>query len=179
MNKYLGHWITAVIDGFYLLRGDVFSLCQLENVLLSVNDLQSAVLPKHTQGKHGPQSLSPAASPIQSTGQHCPTHRKPFPNVSRVQPSVLVDGLRCFLRVSQVPLEYIWSFDANLEQMDEKESHRCPPLPAVVQIVNIPSTQLIIRAATRSLAGHQKQRLNQVLTPACIMWPDLIPEQVL
>lgn len=45
MNKYLGHWITAIVDGFYFLGGDVFSLCQLENVLLSVDDLQSAILP--------------------------------------------------------------------------------------------------------------------------------------
>lgn len=44
MYKYLGHWITAIIDGFYLLRSDVLSLCQLENVLLSVDDLQAAIL---------------------------------------------------------------------------------------------------------------------------------------
>lgn len=44
MNKYLSHWIAAVIDGLYFLRGDVLSLCQLENVFLSVNDLQNAIL---------------------------------------------------------------------------------------------------------------------------------------
>lgn len=44
MNKYLGHWITEIVDIFYFLGGDVFSLCQLENVLFSVSDLQGAIL---------------------------------------------------------------------------------------------------------------------------------------
>lgn len=44
MNKYLGHWITEIVDIFYFLGGDVFSLCQFENVLFSVSDLKGAVL---------------------------------------------------------------------------------------------------------------------------------------
>lgn len=52
MNKYLAHWITQIIDGFYFLRGDVFSLCQLENMLLSVNELQSAILQPSRKKKH-------------------------------------------------------------------------------------------------------------------------------
>lgn len=46
----------------------------------------------------------------------CFAYRKPFPNVSCVQPSILIYGLSCFLRVFQVSLEYIWSFDTHLEQ---------------------------------------------------------------
>ncbi len=52
MNKYLGHWITETVNGFYFLGGDVFSLCQLENVLLSVGDLQSAILQQTGRETH-------------------------------------------------------------------------------------------------------------------------------
>lgn len=44
MNKHLGHGVAANIDVFNFLRGDVLSLCQLKNVFLSVNNLQSAIL---------------------------------------------------------------------------------------------------------------------------------------
>lgn len=44
MNKYLGHWLTEIIDHFDLLWGDVFTLRHLENILLPVSDLQRAIL---------------------------------------------------------------------------------------------------------------------------------------
>lgn len=46
----------------------------------------------------------------------CFSYRKPFPNVSGVQPSIFVDCFSCSLRIFQVSLEYIWSFDTHLEQ---------------------------------------------------------------
>lgn len=42
------------------------------------------------------------------------SYRKPFPNVSGVQPSVFVHCLCCSFRVFQVSMEYIWSFDTHL-----------------------------------------------------------------
>lgn len=44
MNKYLGHWLTEIIDHFDLLWGDVFTLRHLENILLPVSDPERAVL---------------------------------------------------------------------------------------------------------------------------------------
>lgn len=45
----------------------------------------------------------------------CSTYRKPLPDVSRVQPPVLVDGLCSSLGIFQVSQENIWSFDTYLE----------------------------------------------------------------
>lgn len=42
-------------------------------------------------------------------------YRKPFPNVSSVQPSILIERFSCFLWIIQVSFEYIWSFDAHLQ----------------------------------------------------------------
>ena len=44
MYKNLRHQTTPDVDSFYLLWSNVFSLGQLENVLFSVDDLQSSVL---------------------------------------------------------------------------------------------------------------------------------------
>ena len=44
MDKDLGHGPTAVVDGLYLLGGDVFSLGELKQVLLPVDELQGPVL---------------------------------------------------------------------------------------------------------------------------------------
>lgn len=44
MHKYLGHRSTAYIDVLNLLWCDVFSLSQLEDVLLPVNNLQNSTL---------------------------------------------------------------------------------------------------------------------------------------
>lgn len=71
MNKYLGHWITEIIDGLYFLGGDVFSLCQLENVLLSVSDLQSAVLQKNRRETQLEMKVATDATPPDSI--HRPT----------------------------------------------------------------------------------------------------------
>lgn len=44
MHIELCHRLTPNVDVLNLLRGDVFTLCQLEDVLLPVNDFQCAVL---------------------------------------------------------------------------------------------------------------------------------------
>lgn len=44
MYKNLQHQATPDVDIFYLLWSNVFSLGQLENVLFSVDDLQSSIL---------------------------------------------------------------------------------------------------------------------------------------
>lgn len=44
MNIKLRHRLAPNVDVLDLLRGDVLALCQLENVLFPVNDLQRAVL---------------------------------------------------------------------------------------------------------------------------------------
>ena len=44
MYKNLRHQATPDVDIFYLLWSNVFSLGQLENVLFSVDDLQSSIL---------------------------------------------------------------------------------------------------------------------------------------
>lgn len=44
MHENLQHWSTPDVDIFYLLWSNVFSLGQLENVLFTVNDLQSSIL---------------------------------------------------------------------------------------------------------------------------------------
>lgn len=44
MYKNLQHWSTPDVDIFYLLWSNVFSLGQLEDVLLTVNNLQSSIL---------------------------------------------------------------------------------------------------------------------------------------
>lgn len=44
MYKNLLHRTTPDVDIFYLLWSNVFSLGQLENVLFSINDLQSSIL---------------------------------------------------------------------------------------------------------------------------------------
>lgn len=44
MNKDLGHRSTAHVHVLDLLRCDVFSLSQLEDVLLPVDDLQNTTL---------------------------------------------------------------------------------------------------------------------------------------
>lgn len=44
MHKYLRHRITPHVDVLYLLRSNVLALCQLKDVLLSVHNLQGAIL---------------------------------------------------------------------------------------------------------------------------------------
>lgn len=44
MHIELCHRLTPNVDVLNLLRGDVFTLCQLEDVLLPVNDFQCAIL---------------------------------------------------------------------------------------------------------------------------------------
>ena len=44
MNIELSHRFAPDVDVLDLLRGDVLALCQLEDVLLPVNDLQRSVL---------------------------------------------------------------------------------------------------------------------------------------
>lgn len=44
MYENLQHCSTPDVDIFYLLWSNVFSLGQLENVLFTVNDLQSSIL---------------------------------------------------------------------------------------------------------------------------------------
>lgn len=44
MDKNLQYWSAPDVDIFYLLRSNVFSLCQLENILLPVNDFQRSIL---------------------------------------------------------------------------------------------------------------------------------------
>lgn len=44
MNIELCHRLTPNVDVLNLFRGDVLALCQLEDVLLPVNDLQCAIL---------------------------------------------------------------------------------------------------------------------------------------
>lgn len=46
MHKHLEYRDTTHVDVFYLLRSDVFSLCQLEDVLFPINDAQSPILTK-------------------------------------------------------------------------------------------------------------------------------------
>lgn len=55
------------------------------------------------------QTINRARQPV------CCAHRKPFPNVPCVQPSILVKSLCGLLRIFQVSLEYVWSFDAHLD----------------------------------------------------------------
>lgn len=44
VDKHLSHRLTSQVDVFDLFRSDVLSLCQFEDVLFPVYDLQSAVL---------------------------------------------------------------------------------------------------------------------------------------
>ena len=125
MDKYLSHWITTIIDCFYFLGGDVFSLCQLENVFLSVDDLQSAVLQRtrwETQWFEATwhHVFSTIIRDHQGHSAHY-AYRKPFPNVPCVQPSILVYCLSCPIRVIQVSLKYIWSFDTHLVREIERK----------------------------------------------------------
>lgn len=48
VDEDLGHRVAQGVHGLDLLRRDVFPLRQLENVLLPVRDLQSAVLQRDT-----------------------------------------------------------------------------------------------------------------------------------
>lgn len=50
MYKDLGHRSTSDIDIFYLLWGNVFSLCKFKYILLPVNDLQRPVLEVKVEG---------------------------------------------------------------------------------------------------------------------------------
>lgn len=49
MYKSLSHGLTPDVDVLDLLRGNVLSLCQLKDVLLTVHNLQSAVLSDHDE----------------------------------------------------------------------------------------------------------------------------------
>ena len=53
VDKHLSHWITTIVDHFNFLRGYVFSLGQLENVLLYIDDLQCAILQNIGEGGVG------------------------------------------------------------------------------------------------------------------------------
>lgn len=44
MDKNLQYWSAPDVNIFYLLWSNVFSLCQLENILLPVNDFQRSIL---------------------------------------------------------------------------------------------------------------------------------------
>lgn len=110
MNKDLGHRVAAIINRLDFLRGDVLSLCKLEDVFLSVDKLQTAVL--HNKEERD-QNCSRCGS---ESKRFCCAHRKPFPDVSGVQPSVRIDRLCSSLRIIQVALEHVWSFDADLQQ---------------------------------------------------------------
>jgi len=43
MNKDLGYKQTFVINILKFFRSNVFSLCQLKNILLSINDFKSSI----------------------------------------------------------------------------------------------------------------------------------------
>lgn len=128
MHEYLGHRVAVGVNVLDFLRGNVFSLSQLEDVLLSVNDLQSAVLPKKKNAarryKREPLSSSSSSAPISKSRAYW----KPFANIPRVQPSVFVDGLRRFLGVAQVSQENIRSFDANLMTIQKRTANKRLPV---------------------------------------------------
>lgn len=44
VHEHLQHGDATHVDILYLLRGDVLSLCQLEDVLFSVDDAQRPIL---------------------------------------------------------------------------------------------------------------------------------------
>jgi hypothetical protein len=50
MDKNLQYWSAPGINIFNLLWGNVFSLCQLENILLPVNNFQSSILYEADKG---------------------------------------------------------------------------------------------------------------------------------
>lgn len=89
MNKYLGHGITENIDGFDFLGGDVFSLCQLEYVLLSVCDLQGAVLQQTRTETHlGTEVATDAVTRL----THLPSSPIIKRSVEPFSPSVVLTG---------------------------------------------------------------------------------------
>lgn len=80
VDKYLGHGVAQSVHGLNLLRRNVFPLCQLEDVLLPVCDLQSAVLKQYRNNQSATSLLpaagvhcQPSASRALLTGSHFPT----------------------------------------------------------------------------------------------------------
>lgn len=51
MHKSLSHGFTPDVNVLDLLRSNVLSLCQLKDVLLTVHDLQRAVLSKDNKAQ--------------------------------------------------------------------------------------------------------------------------------
>lgn len=74
MNKSLGHRVAVDVDVFDLLGRDVLALCQLEDVLLAVHDLQSAILNGQEGGKLSARDpvMGRLASGSHLTGSHLP-----------------------------------------------------------------------------------------------------------
>lgn len=67
VDEYLGHGVAQSVHGLDLLRRDVFPLRQLENVLLPVCDLQSAVLKPDDPVSNFTELNSPFPHVVQST----------------------------------------------------------------------------------------------------------------
>lgn len=61
MYKSLSHSFTPDVDVLDLLRGNVLSLCQLKDVLLTVHNFQCAILSDHNV-RHAKDTLKITAS---------------------------------------------------------------------------------------------------------------------
>ena len=47
-------------------------------------------------------------------------YRKPFSNISGVEPAILVNSLSGFLRSLQIPYEDVWPLKTHLKEIDTK-----------------------------------------------------------
>ena len=90
LHNHLSNERTPRVRTLHLLRRNVLALRQLEQILLSVNDLQAPV-------------------------------RQPHPDIARVEPALLVNGLARLFLVLQVALEDIGTLGTNLALIVPRE----------------------------------------------------------